>query len=212
MIAKFLADKDPSVVLEATRAIHDVPIDEAMPALAGAVDSEILHLFPDVSKLLRSGSANVITDGTGDTDAFVRRAMNANYRSGQVNNALKVVAVAAGWSMQPEITDGLRLEALDMLGDWGTPSNRDRVLGAWRPIAERGAEDAILAARTDLFPIFSMSSRLPFSDTVQCKAIETIGKLKIADDRPMLFRIAEDDHASVNLRVEALLRPGPHEI
>ena len=33
-IARFLKDADPRLVLEAARAINDVPIDGAMPALA----------------------------------------------------------------------------------------------------------------------------------------------------------------------------------
>jgi quinoprotein glucose dehydrogenase len=40
-IAVYLQDKDPAIVFEAARAIHDAPINAAMPKLAGMLDSTL---------------------------------------------------------------------------------------------------------------------------------------------------------------------------
>ena len=105
-IARFLADPDPRLVTEAARAINDVPIAEAMPALA---------------KLLASDNC--------PTNA-VTRAINANFRLSGADRARSVAAYAARLDAPP----ALRVEALNALSEWNKPSPLDRIMGLWRPI------------------------------------------------------------------------------
>ena len=110
-IARFLKDADPRLVLEAARAINDVPIDGAMPALA------------DVPM---SSDAPV---------PMLRRVLNAHLRRGHAEDAV-ALAEAAG---RADLPAAVRVQALEMLGHWASPPGRDAVMGLWRPIAPRPA-------------------------------------------------------------------------
>ena len=131
-VAHFLDDTDPRVVLEAARAIHDEPIDAAMPQLAAAIGK------------------------TTDDDALLRRVLNANYRLG-TPAAADALAKFAGRAGAPE---AMRLEALKMLSEWAAPKGRDRVLGMWRPFASRPARDAAAAMQANLAAVFSGSGKV----------------------------------------------------
>jgi quinoprotein glucose dehydrogenase len=73
-IAVFLKDPDPAVVIEAARAINDVPINDAMPALGTLV------------------AANAPVATGKYREPFLLRAINANFR---VGNAAAAKALAA---------------------------------------------------------------------------------------------------------------------
>ncbi len=124
-IARFLSDADALIVLEAARAIHDVPIAGAMT---------------DLAKLAITSSSPV---------PLVRRVLDANFRLGQSENAT-VIAEAAAGSGLPEAA---RVLALEMLAAWATPSGRDRVLGLWRPIPPRSPDLGVDALRPRLAAI-----------------------------------------------------------
>jgi quinoprotein glucose dehydrogenase len=117
-IAGYLADADPSVILETARAIYDAPIEGALPAL-GKLSTRKDIKDPHV----------------------VSRVLNAHYRLGKAPNAV-ALAVYAADSAMPEA--GRRV-ALDALSDWGTPSPRDRILNLHRPLPDRGPDDAVAA-------------------------------------------------------------------
>ncbi|HXU76762.1 MAG TPA: PVC-type heme-binding CxxCH protein [Methylomirabilota bacterium] len=106
-IALFLHDSDPAIVLEAARAINDVPINGAMQDLAALID------HPD------------------DSEPLVRRVLNANFHFGTAPTA-RALAAFVGNSKAAE---NMRVEALQELADWAHPSGRDRVVGLWRPVA-----------------------------------------------------------------------------
>ena len=94
-VKNFLADKDPLVVLEAARAIHDVPIEEAIPALADTIESGAISMFAELPDGPQSFDPNaVVTQGAGNADAFFRRLLNANYILGREDNALHVAAIS----------------------------------------------------------------------------------------------------------------------
>jgi quinoprotein glucose dehydrogenase len=118
LVAAFLKDADQSVILEAARAIHDVPIVEALPALAA------ITAVPAISDPL-----------------IVSRAINAHYRLGGSENARALASLA----VSKEATESARKDALDALTLWGDPSPKDRLLNQWRPIAARGQEAAVTA-------------------------------------------------------------------
>ena len=67
--------------------------------------------------------------------ALERRLLNQNLRLGGAVHAGRVADYAATPGRPAE----LRAEALAYLGFWGDPPDRDRVQGAWRPLAERDA-------------------------------------------------------------------------
>lgn len=118
--AMFLYDPNPQLVLEAARAIYDVPIPSGMSQLAGLIKRPVPR-------------------------AALRRALHANYRLGNLENALALAEFAAKTNIPPE----LRAEAIGLLGRWGNPPERDLLLGLWRPLPEREARAAALAFRTE---------------------------------------------------------------
>ena len=118
LVAAYLKDADESVVLEAARAIHDVPIEAAMPALAALTANRALK-----------------------NPHILSRAVNANYRLGHADNAKALAALAAD-STAPE---SARKDALEALAAWAHPDSKDRLLNQWRPIADRGEADAAQA-------------------------------------------------------------------
>lgn len=131
-VAMFLNDNDPLVVIEAARAIHDLPIEPAQPMLAA-----------------------LITRTTTD-DALLRRVLNANFRLGSAENA----SALATFTARKDAPDNMRLEALDMLRNWDKPSPKDRVLNFWRPLPARERELAVAALRSNLPGIFSGSPKV----------------------------------------------------
>lgn len=151
-ITALLDDGDQRVVAEAARAIHDLPILDAMPALAALIDRP---------------SENI---------AIVHRALNANFRLGGAENA-KAIARLAASAAAPE---SMRLEALEMLGDWASPDERDRVLNDWRPLADREI-DAAKAALSE-----SLAGVLGGSEAVRNRAIRLAADLGIDQISPLL--------------------------
>jgi quinoprotein glucose dehydrogenase len=126
-VARFLNDSDSEIVLEAARAINDVPIDEATPALAALVGRR------------------------GMSDPLGYRVLNANFRLGKPENARAVAAYAA----RSDASQAQRVEAVRLLGLWAKPPGRDRILGTWRPLPPRPAEIARDAVRSALGGIFA---------------------------------------------------------
>jgi quinoprotein glucose dehydrogenase len=118
LVAEYLKDADETVVLDAARAVHDVPIDAAMPALASLTTKTAIK------------NPNILN-----------RAVNAHYRLGGADHAKALAAFAADSS----VAEGSRKDALDALTEWAAPNPKDRLLNQWRPIPTRGAEDAAAA-------------------------------------------------------------------
>jgi quinoprotein glucose dehydrogenase len=131
-VAAGLSDADPRVVLEAARAVNDVPIPEAMPKLAALIEKPKLP------------------------EPVARRVLNANFRLGRSENA----AALARFAARADEPDLLRVEALKMLGDWPHPSGRDRVVGLWRPLEPRPASVAADAVRPVLAGLFHGSDAI----------------------------------------------------
>ena len=131
-IALFLDDSDPRLVVEAARAIHDLPIASGLPKLASLISRK------------------------SQDDALVRRVLNANYRLGHAENAEALAAYAS----RPDAPEAMRLEALAMLRSWDKPSPKDRVLNFWRPLAPRDRSFAAAALRASLAGLFSGSAKV----------------------------------------------------
>lgn len=148
-LADFLEDQDEFVVLEAARAIHDVPVYEAMPALAKRIAA------------------------TNEDEALMRRVLNANFRAGGAAEAKAIAAVLVSAA-----SDVIKLEVIDMLAMWATPSSRDRVLGMWRPLESRSADPAIAALRDILSRDATLGNA---SAAVVVRVVEVAAKLGISE-------------------------------
>lgn len=146
-VAEFLADPDPRLVVEASRAINDVPVTSGLPLLA--------------EHLNRSGMP----------EAALTRAINANFRLGGAREAGRLATFAATGSA-PE---SARVEALEALGDWESPSAIDRVMGLWRPLPRRDAEQAAKPLMASVAALLESGS-----EPVAIAALQAVGKLRIA--------------------------------
>ena len=117
-VSSFLHDSDTQLVLEAARAINDLPIVAGLPQLAALISDVKLP------------------------DFVMIRVVNANYRLGTPEAAQALAKFAA----DPAAPQRWRIEALTDLQDWAKPFERDRVTDFVRPLPERDANVARQAA------------------------------------------------------------------
>jgi len=118
-VARFLADEDPLVVVEAARAIYD---------LDGLATERGLEELGALSQRLAQEPAL-------RTTAIVRRVLNANDRLGGEQHARRVAQLA----MLADVDARHRTEAIRILAEWNQARSLDLVHGRWFP---RGARDA----------------------------------------------------------------------
>jgi quinoprotein glucose dehydrogenase len=199
-IAQFLDDSDPRIVLEAARAIADLPIEPALPQLAALLDpsrrrrEESRTNPPDARAQTPDPSQRLLT--SSPTEGFVlRRALNAHFRLGQPTNALALAAFAA----RNDAPDALRVEALEMLADWPQPSSRDRITGLWRPLTPRDAKPAADALRPTTTILLAAKDA-----TVATAALAAIEKLALTDLAPSLLALVKNGTAPAEVRAAAL--------
>lgn len=107
-VAGWLEDASPLVRAEAARAIHDVPIAAAMPALA----ERLPYLRPD------------------DTTLTWRRVLQANREVATAEAARRL----ADFAVRPDADQDLRVEAIELLGAWTEARTRDGIVMDHRPI------------------------------------------------------------------------------
>ena len=176
-VARFLTDSDPRLVLEAARAIHDVPIEPAQPALAA---------------LQVRASASL---------PLMRRILSASFRLGRPEDAARMAALAE----RSELPAAGRALSLELLAQWAAPSGRDPVVGLWRPIPARPAEPAAAAIAPKLTALLAsptgkvqtaaihlamaleikeaggllaaLSGDVKYADSLRAQALETLDKL-----------------------------------
>jgi quinoprotein glucose dehydrogenase len=127
-IARFLDDPDPALVLEAARAIHDLPISEAMPALAALPRERLPH-----------------DDDPQTSFALHRRVIDANRLLGTEAAAVALAAHVA----DEALPEAMRRLALDALAEFAKPAPREYVWGSWRPRPER--DPAVVHAALDRY-------------------------------------------------------------
>ena len=182
LVAQFLKDADPLVVIEAARAIHDVPIAEAMPDLA--------NMLGAVSTVPEPGF-----HGKDEAErALLLRELNANFRLGKAENAASLASVAQRIDFSTE----LRTWALEALTDWAAPRGLDRVLNTWRPVEPRDPAPAIAAAKKYVLELVNG----PPTD-LQMSACQFAEKYKLAEAAEALHHLACDENQSGATRVAA---------
>ncbi len=175
-IAAALGDADWFIRAEAARAIHDLPMDDLMPALAA--------LLPKLGD-------KPIPDG----DPLVRRCISAAYRLGGADEAKTVLAVVSN----ANFSSAVRAEALGALADWADPPPRDRVTGFWRPLPKRDASIPRAALEANLSELLKKTD-----GPLQTAVIAAIQKFGVAADESQFAKWARDTKAEPNLRVASL--------
>jgi quinoprotein glucose dehydrogenase len=139
-IATFLNDNDGQIVLEAARAINDLPIDEALPQLASLLSKP---LPGSAAKAEKPPYTNRGPRPTGaPADWILWRAVNAHFRLGTTESANALAAFAA----RGDAPAAVRIEALNDLAEWAKPNNLDHITTLYRPLAPRDAKPARDAA------------------------------------------------------------------
>jgi quinoprotein glucose dehydrogenase len=202
--ADFLKDKDATVVLEAARAINDVPIPAALPVLASLVhDHDLLARQEEASRKQRETLAARKNPQKPEIDQepdvlfqpLLRRIVNAHFRLGATANAQDLVAFAGG-GVGPSV---VRAEALTVLGDWAKPSGRDNVTGLWRPPGKRDSSAASKAVQQNIDALLQNPS-----STVKLAAIKVATKLGVQEGAHAAFALLADDKQRGDVRTEAL--------
>jgi quinoprotein glucose dehydrogenase len=107
-LAKFLSEKDPLILREAIRAIHDTAALDSPAGEALAAFRENLSALPE---------------------AVQRRLVSANYRMGTPAHALAMLQLAADDTLAKPV----RKAALNGLKQWEAAIETDPVLGHYRP-------------------------------------------------------------------------------
>lgn len=171
-IANFLDDVNEYVVTEAARAINDDhSIEAALPALGNILN--------------RTPFAN---------EPLIRRAINANFRTGTQEGIQNLVTFARN----QKNSAAMRAEAIAALSTWVKPSVLDRVDGRYRGEVQRDPQIILTAAGSALVELCGANNA-----EVRLAATKAVGKLRIRDASSALFaRLSQDPDHSV--RAEAL--------
>lgn len=122
LVAKFLHDDDPRIVLEAARFVWDTPIPDAFADLAALI-----------SKVPTS-------------EPLARRVLAANLAERTDENLRAVIRFA----VDERSTSEMRDHAWDLIRQWGEPSKRDVVEGSWRPLPSRPQEEVAAVLKSML--------------------------------------------------------------
>ncbi len=196
-VGAFLDDANPLVVLEAARAIYDVPIPEALPRLARIIDERSV-LF--TRGLAPNSVGHRATNWDELVDAFTRRVTNANFRLGGEGRAWAIARNrASGLVVGPNFSVSDCLDALDMFANWSKPLGRDRLLGMWRPIEARDNKEALYAATLAVDTILSATKA---DEHLRIRAIQLAGQFGISN--PSLQTTPADEKESPAIRVAAM--------
>jgi len=173
-VARFLTDKNPQLIVEAARAIHDGNIPAAWPQLAALAEKR------------------------GMPEPVRRRAVNANYLLGTAECAQRLARIAGDVKSDP----ALRLDAVQALGVWNAPFKRDRVNGLWRDLSSSGPRDtaAVAAAAARILPPLL---REP-SEPLRLAAAEMAGTLKVTASESLLLSVVGDKSLGGNTRAAAI--------
>ncbi|MCW9707543.1 DUF7133 domain-containing protein [Fodinibius salsisoli] len=171
-VARFLDDDNEYIVTEAARAINDdYSIDEALPELA-----ETLQQTPF------------------DNQALIRRAINANLRTGGTEATRRL----AEYAVNTESPDSMRVEAVSALGVWPNPPELDRVTGRHREKPDLNPQNARDALATVVDPLLNASN-----DRLKIAAIKSISNLNYTPAVDQVYAHLKSD-TNPDVRIAAL--------
>jgi quinoprotein glucose dehydrogenase len=203
-VVSFLKDPNPWIILEAARAISDLPIPAALPKLAALInDKELFGRASIASTEQRVTLARAKNPKQPEPDQqpevlvspLYRRIINAHFRLGGAANA----AALSDFALNAAAPTGVRAEAVSVLADWAKPSGRDNVTGLWRPLDKRDGAIASKAMRQNIDALLQNSST-----AVKLAAIKVATKLGIQEGANAAFALLADDQQRSDVRTEAL--------
>jgi HEAT repeat protein len=170
-VGNFLNDTDEYVVTEAARAINDdLSIKDALPALGA-----------------------VLKNTRFTNEALVRRAINANLRTGTTEGLQNLI----GYASAPNSLAKMRAEAIAALSTWARPSVVDRVDGRYRGAFQRDLTQLKNNAANVLIQLLKDKDA-----DVRTSTVKAVGKLNIREAiAPLQLVFKADPLATV--RVEA---------
>jgi quinoprotein glucose dehydrogenase len=198
-VARFLADADGRVVTEAARAINDDgSIPAALPALARLLEEKKFH--PSAQKP-RAGEPGLTNE------PLLRRAVNANLRSGTKEALARLAAFAADAGRSEE----MRVEAVSAIGVWAAPSSLDRVDGMHlETMAQSGRAGVAGSARAGMedagaavLRLMETSPKTKSSGAMKAALAVAAGRLSVKAAAPLLLAQLRAD-ASPEARLAAL--------
>lgn len=173
-VAEFLADSDPRVVLEAARAVHDVV---AMHSVG----------------LEKLAAVKLSADSK---PALVHRVLNANFRIGGATAASRIGAFA----VLSGADETMRLEAVEMLADWGNPDPLCRVMNRYLPLDDRAAN---IAADVLTKHASALLSNVTPVD-IRLATIDAIAVNGVSSAAPKLQAIIKNESDDSRIRAAAL--------
>ena len=205
-IAQFFNDSEPRLAVETARAVNDVPINDAMPSLAAMLSPEHRALWrPELRQAEWDADTRVgkSTNSTAETgwrhvlpyEQLLLRAINANFRLGQPDNAEALADIAS----RPDSPEAMRVAALDALVDWAKPEQIDRVMGLWRPLPSRNIDVPRQALRLHISQLLTASH-----ESVLIAAVRCLAKLDLVEISPKLFEMFQKPSATPAVRVALL--------
>jgi quinoprotein glucose dehydrogenase len=184
-VALFLHDQEPKIVLEAARAVTDAGIYSALPEVAEMISQTNRWTgFPDGS----DGRTNLLTP-------LLRRIVNANFRTGDFQNA-RALAQFATLACAPE---NVRFEALQGLSRWEHPSPLDQITGLYRPLPARDTRIVGEAIRPFVGEVLHDSST-----ALRIAAAKLASHHQIKEAKPELSRLLDDKNVDSRVRAECL--------
>jgi quinoprotein glucose dehydrogenase len=175
-VARFLADKDELVVVEAARAIND----------DGGIEGGLAAL------------AATLAEARFTSEPLVRRSISANLRLGTGATAERVAAFAADVTRPA----ALRVEAVSALGVWAAPSPLDRVDGFHLGTAMQQSRDSS-AARAAVRRMIDALPKGESTPGMRAALAQAAGQLEIAEAVPTLTAQLKGD-PSVEVRLASL--------
>jgi len=174
--ARFLADKDELVVVEAARAIND---DGGIEGGLGAL-------------------AATLGEARFKSEPLLRRAISANLRLGTTAAAERVAAFASDTARAAVV----RVDAVSALGVWSAPSPLDRVDGFHLGSAMQQSRDGS-AARAAVRRMIDALPKAESTPEMRAALAQAAGQLEIADAAPTLTAQLGGD-PSVEVRLASL--------
>ncbi len=188
-------------MLEAARAISDLPIDAALPKLAALIDDKDLLARAEAASNDQRASIALAKKSSADQEPDVlvqpltRRIVSAQFRLGTAANANTLAAFA----LNSTAPSAVRAEAVTSFGDWAKPSGRDRITGLWRPYEKRDGSAATKVVQKNIDALLNNPS-----STVKLAAIKVATKLGIKEGENAAFALLNDDKQRGDVRLDAL--------
>ncbi len=203
-VADFLQDNDATIVLEAARAIYDLPIPAALPKLAALLEDKPRLTRQEIAaqQQRRAVAAQrnpkkpeVEREPDVLYQPLLRRVVNAHFRLGSAANASALLAFAT----DNTVPSAVRAEAVTLLGEWAQPPGRDNLTGLWRPLEPRDPAIASKAVQSNVAALLQNPSA-----TVKFAAIRVATKLGIKEGANAAFALLADREQAASVRTEAL--------